>query len=355
MASNDTCQVSFKTLHPTIGAECHGIDFSRPLPEDEIQIIRDGMAKYGVLVFRGAQLDDARHVAFARQLGELDSSTVFVAPGKKYRLDPFVELTDVSNIEDDGSILQKDSLKYQLGQGNNLFHVDCSYNNRRVGLSILRAHQLPPKGTGGGTAFADTRTAYDDLDAETKDKIKDYVLWHSIWHSRRLAAPDCDFLKYMPAEKNSMARHKLVQLHEASGRMNLYIAAHGHHFDGWTKEDSQPVIQALLDHATQDKYTFTIEWENDGDIVIWDNTCVMHKAAGGSFAGKYVRDMRRATLLDSSSTAWGLNPQKEESKEDLMSDFVKGYISAKKAAAIAAATAAATQNVVPEKKEAIAA
>jgi alpha-ketoglutarate-dependent 2,4-dichlorophenoxyacetate dioxygenase len=79
-----------------------------------------------------------------------------------------------------------------------------------------------------------------------------------------------------------------------------------------------------------------------------DNTCVMHKAAGGSFAGKYVRDMRRATLLDSSSTAWGLNPQKEESKEDLMSDFIKGYISAKKAAAIAAATGAAVQKPVSE-------
>ncbi|KAJ5925984.1 alpha-ketoglutarate-dependent 2-4-dichlorophenoxyacetate dioxygenase [Penicillium verhagenii] len=341
MASTTTSPVSFKRLHPTIGAECHGIDFSKTLPEEDIKTIRDGMAKYGVLVFRGAQLDDARHVAFARQMGELDSSTVFVAPGKKYRLDPFVELTDVSNIEDDGSLLQKDSLKYQLGQGNNLFHVDCSYNNRRVGLSILRAHQLPPKGTGGGTAFADTRTAYDDLDAETKEKINDYVLWHSIWHSRRLAAPDCEFLEYMPAEKNSMARHKLVQLHEPSGRMNLYIAAHGHHFDGWTKEDSQPVIQALLEHATQDKYTFTIDWENDGDIVIWDNTCVMHKAAGGSFAGKYVRDMRRATLLDSSSTAWGLNPQKEESQEDLMSDFVKGYIASKRGAAMKAAAAAA--------------
>jgi hypothetical protein len=58
--------------------------------------------------------------------------------------------------------------------------------------------------------------------------------------------------------------------------------------------------------------------------------------------------MRRATLLDSSSTAWGLNPQKEESKEDLMSDFIKGYISAKKAAAIAAATGAAVQKPVSE-------
>jgi alpha-ketoglutarate-dependent 2,4-dichlorophenoxyacetate dioxygenase len=227
------------------------------------------MAKFGVLVFRRAQLDDASHVAFARQLGELDTFTVFINPNKKYRLDPFNELTDVANIEEDGSIVQKGSLRYQLSQGNNIFHVDCSYNPQRVGFSILRAHQLPPAGTGGGAQFADTRTAYDDLDSDTKEKIKDYVLWHSIWHSRQLAAPDCEFLKHMPVEKNSMARHQLVQLHEPSQRMNMYIAAHAYHIDGWTKEESQPVIADLLRHASQDKYIFRVDWENDGDIVIW--------------------------------------------------------------------------------------
>lgn len=264
-----TVPVTFKPLHPTFGAECHGIDFSRPLPEEEVKIIKEGMAKYGVLVFRNAKLDDERHVGFAHQMGEMDKSTVFVTPGKKYRLEPWYELTDVSNIEEDGSVVQPGSIRADVGLGNNLFHVDCSYNPRRAGFCILRAHQLPPKGTGGGTAFADTRTAYDELDDETKEKIKDYNLWHSIWHSRRLAAPHSQFLKYMDPKERSMGLHKLVQEHEASGRMNLYIAAHGHHFDGWTNEDSQPIIDSLMAHATQDKYTMTVDWESDGDIVIW--------------------------------------------------------------------------------------
>jgi len=55
----------------------------------------------------------------------------------------------------------------------------------------------------------------------------------------------------------------------------------------------------------------TVEWENDGDLVVWDNTCVMHRAGGGSFHGKYVRDMRRATVHDGSSQAWGLNEKSE--------------------------------------------
>ncbi|PCG95246.1 Taurine catabolism dioxygenase TauD/TfdA [Penicillium occitanis (nom. inval.)] len=321
MENNSGVEVTFKPLHPTFGAECNGIDFSQPVSEETVEIIRNGLAKYGILVFRGAELDDARHVALARQLGELDRSTVFVMPGQKYRLAPFNELTDVSNIEQDGSIIQKNSLSWQIGQGNSLFHVDCSYNPRRAGFSVLRAHKLPPKGSGGGTAFADSRTAYEDLDDAKKEEIKDYAVWHSLWHSRRLASPECDFLKYMEPEKNSMARHKLVQMHEPSKRMNMYIAAHAHHFDGWTHEDSQPVIDDLMRHVTQDKYTFTVNWENDGDFVIWDNTCVLHRACGGDFEGKYIRDMRRATVLDSSPTAWGLNSTQE--KSGVLSDVAR--------------------------------
>jgi alpha-ketoglutarate-dependent 2,4-dichlorophenoxyacetate dioxygenase len=262
-------QIKYTPLHPTFGAECHGVDFSRALPSDVVDEIRDGLAKYGVLVFRQAQLDDARHVAFAAQLGDLDDSTPYIKAGRKHRLAPYTELFDVSNLDDDGSVVSKDSLRYQLGLGNGLFHVDSAFNPRRAGYSILRAHELPPKGTGGATAFADSRTAYADLDDGTKEEIKDYVVGNSLWHSRRLAAPDCEFLRAMDPEKHFMARHALVQCHEPSGRMNLYIAHHAHHIDGLPKEEGQHIIRMLLAHATQPKYTFEVEWENNGDIVIW--------------------------------------------------------------------------------------
>lgn len=265
----------FKPLHPTFGAECHGVDFSQPVSEVTVNAIRAGMAKYGVLVFRGTQLDDAKHVAFAAQLGELDDSTTWIKPGQKYRLDPYTQLTDVGNIDEDGSVVSTDHIRHQMSLGNGLFHVDCSYNPRRAGFSLLRAHQLPPKGTGGGTAFADTRTAYEDLDEATKGKIADYVLCHSIWHSRKLGAPDNEILKQINTEEQYMGRHKLVQLHEPSGRMNMYIAWHAHHIDGWTREGSQPVLEELLRHASQDKYTFQVDWENNGDMVIWVSRYVL--------------------------------------------------------------------------------
>lgn len=173
------------------------------------------------------KLNDAGHERFARQFGEPDLSAVPYSSGSNghHRLTPHNELVDVSNLGKDGQAEPVDSFKSQLYRGNSLFHVDYSYNSRREGYSILRAHQLPPPGTGRATEFADTRAAYDDLDDETKQRIKDYVTCHSVIHSRRLAAPDSAILRWFRIDDFPNHHHKLVQLHEPSGRKNLYIAA----------------------------------------------------------------------------------------------------------------------------------
>jgi alpha-ketoglutarate-dependent 2,4-dichlorophenoxyacetate dioxygenase len=166
---------------------------------------------------------------------------------------------------------------------------------------------------GGATAFADTRTAYDDLSDDLKAELvsQDYIAFHSMHHSRKLASPeyfaDLDPLQY------PMGKHRLVQRHEASGRMNLYVAAHVHHLEG--PDGQQPpakLFEDLYKHACDDKYIVQIEWQNAGDMIIWDNTCVMHRALGGEFRTKYRRDMRRVTVHDGSSTAWGLNEKTDK-------------------------------------------
>ncbi len=271
-----------------------------------------------MLFFRGAALDDARHVAFAAKFGELDDIKPYIALGRKNRFD-YDELFDVSNLNDDGSIAQTGTRRYWLGQGNSLFHVDSSFNPRRAGFSLLRAHQLPPLGNGGDTQFADARTAFDELDEGMKKKLieEDYVAAHSLWHSRKTAAPDFEEFKSIDPQKFPFGRHKLIQKHEGSGRMNLYIASHVHHLekqdprtgklDEVDNEVSQPIIRELLKHTTRPENVLSVEWKEDGDLVVWDNTCVMHRVDGGAYEGKYVRDMRRCTVHDGSGTAWGFN------------------------------------------------
>lgn len=262
--------------------------------------------KYGVVVVRNTNLTDETHIQLALKFGELDDVKPYNKAGRKNRL-KYDELFDVGNIEADGSIVDPKSPRAQANRGNSYFHVDSSFNPRRAGYSLLLAHELPPPGTGGNTEFCDTRSAWADLDDKTKAELveKDYIACHSILHSKKLAAPE-HFANVNPAD-HPMGRHRLVQMHERSKRMNLYLAMHIHHIEGLDSQQSDELFSNLFRHATQDKYRVMVEWHNVGDMIIWDNTCTMHRAVGGEFSYKYRRDMRRATVHDDSSQAWGLN------------------------------------------------
>ncbi|KXL46621.1 hypothetical protein M433DRAFT_334756 [Acidomyces richmondensis BFW] len=303
--------ISIVELHPTFAAEVRGVDFSKEIPAEDFEQIQKAIAKYGVVKFPNTQLDDAGHIAFASRFGELDDVTPYTKHGKKHRL-PYDQLFDVSNLLEDGSVAPLDSHRAAMNRGNSLFHVDSSFNPRRAGYSLLRAHQLPPKGTGGATEYADTRTAYEELPEDLKRELidNDYVACHSLYHSRKMAAPGS--LPDINPEDHFMSRHKLIQRHEPSGRMNLYIASHVHHIEGVSAEKSKDLIDILYKHACSPKYVQAIEWTENSDLILWDNTAVMHRATGGTFEGKYVRDMRRATVHDASIHAWGLNEQSND-------------------------------------------
>ena len=145
-------------------------------------------------------------------------------------------------------------------------------------------------------------------------------------HSRKKAAPaDSPHTRDIDPETFPFGRHSILQTHEPSGRPNLYVANHLHHLEyrvprsaSFTPTKAQPyervpepqsteLINRLLEHATQEKYVLSVEWKNEGDVVAWDNTCVMHRAGEGTFMGVYKRDMRRCTVHDGGSAAWGFN------------------------------------------------
>lgn len=319
-----TTRPQIKELNPGFGVVVDGLNFAERVTKESCCLIEELVKKvkllvitlrpwsltisfqYGVVVIRNSGLKDETHMELARSFGDLDDVKPYNKAGRKNRL-KYDELFDVGNIEVDGSIVDPKSPRSQANRGNSLFHVDSSFNPRRAGLSLLLSHELPPPGTGGSTEFCDTRAAWDDLDEDTKKELldNDYIAWHSILHSKKLAAPDY-FANIDPADY-PMGRHRIAQKHERSGRMNLYLAMHIHHIEGLEPEASKKLFDKLFVHATQDKYRLMVEWENVGDLVIWDNTCTMHRAVGGEFAFKYKRDMRRATVHDDSSQAWGLN------------------------------------------------
>ncbi|KAK0634737.1 alpha-ketoglutarate-dependent 2,4-dichlorophenoxyacetate dioxygenase [Bombardia bombarda] len=291
-----------KELHPTFGAEITGVDFENT-SDEQLEEIRAAMAKYAVCVFRATGLTDARHVAFAAKLGApLDNTRRYMTAGRKPRY-AFPELFDAGNLDDNDAV-----------------YPPTAFNPRRAGLSILRAAGTGsstvlswPREAGGNTEFADSRAAWDDLPQAMQDELlaRDYTGVHCIAHSRKLGSPD--FFRELDPRATPMARHKIVQRHEQSGRMNLYVGAHCHHLEdaeGRMVEagESWELIQRLNAHIGQDKYVFGVVWEQVGDVIAWDNRAVLHRAGKWTGDGKYRRDLRRTTAHDEGPTAWGVNP-----------------------------------------------
>ncbi|TDZ16768.1 Alpha-ketoglutarate-dependent 2,4-dichlorophenoxyacetate dioxygenase [Colletotrichum orbiculare MAFF 240422] len=297
--------LTFELLHPTFAATVRGVDFSKPLSDDVFQQIQAAIAKYGVLVFPSTGLDDESHVAFAARFGELERRK---DTGGASRL-KLPELTDQGNIDADGNVISSADPRAQISKGNTLFHVDSSFNARRASYSVLLAHEIPPRGAGGNTEFADTRAAWDDLPESWKTDLlgRDYVAGHSFWHSRKTACPG--FFSKLDTARHPMSRHRVAQRHAPSGRMNLFVPSHCHHIDGLDEAGGREKLRFLYGHATQDKYVVSVPWRNVGDLVMWDNTCTLHR--GTPVAGSHRRDMRRATVLDGGAEAWGLNDEVE--------------------------------------------
>ncbi|OAA57943.1 Taurine catabolism dioxygenase TauD/TfdA [Niveomyces insectorum RCEF 264] len=317
--------LSFTPLHPTFGAEVHGADLAT-ISDAGLDEIKHAIGKYGFLVFRATGLDDDSHVAFSRRLGDLDDIGRYLTPGRKLRY-RHIELFDAGNVDEHGRLLHPDSARAHQAKGNGLFHVDSSFNPRRASYSLLRAVVLPPaadneaEDNGGPTTtdFADARAAYDTLppDLQADLRAHDYVGTHAIAHSRKLADPA--FYRDLNVDAQPHMRHRILQRQDPfddndgdddGGRdshWTLYVGAHLHYLEGVPRAASDALIARLNAHATHPSRTVSVPWHQPGDLVMWDNRVVLHRAGAGAFAGRHVRDLRRTTVHDAGAGAWGLN------------------------------------------------
>ncbi len=302
--------ITFKPLHPVIGAECRGIDIARTLTVDEATAIDAGMDQYAVLVFhRERPLTTEQQVAFTRNFGELEPPYTQIQSPAGKRLDN-PALADISNLGPGDHILERDDRKRLFGLGNQLWHSDSSYKVIPARYSLLCAHVVPPEG--GNTEFADMRAAYDALDRRTKALIADLVCEHSrIYSKGTLGVP------FTEQEERDFApvRQRLVRTHRKTGRKSLYLSSHAGRIVGWPVPEALLLLRELTEHATEREFVYSHKWRV-GDLVMWDNRTVMHRARRFEDT-TYPRDLRRTTLTDGVPTV----EQQSESQAPAMVGF----------------------------------
>ncbi len=166
------------------------------------------------------------------------------------------------------------------------WHTDQSYRRPPPDISLFLAVHPVPRGQ-GQTLFANGTAAYAALSPSLKSRVEGLEGLHSLLGAGRgrdavLAGETPRPLK--PHERPQ--RQPVVRTHPVTGRRALYLCefgqmdwvdgpflgmAPGPHGDGAT------LLFELMTHLTRREFVYVHEW-NPGDVLIWDNRCLMHAA-----------------------------------------------------------------------------
>ncbi|HKV16819.1 MAG TPA: TauD/TfdA family dioxygenase [Reyranella sp.] len=271
--------ISLRPLSYALGAEVQGVDLAKPLSNSEFDQIHRAFLERGILLFREQKITREQHIAFSRRFGELDTHDSL----PRDRHPDYPELLLVTNIPKANGA-PSDS-KY-TGQ---LWHSDMSFTLVPSLGSLLRGITIPP--VGGDTMFTNMYMAYDTLSDGMKKMIDGLHGIHT--GSRKIVDLSAD----RAAEQkklNPPIAQPVVRVHPETGRKALYIGEKVSCFAGMTEEESRPLIDYLVRHATRPQFVYRHQWRAD-DIVMWDNRCTMHVALGDYPEGE-IRHLERTTI-----------------------------------------------------------
>ena len=271
--------------------EVANIDLTRPLTKDQVATLERGMDEYAVLTIPGQMLTDQQQVEFTHNFGELEITLAGQMAKPEDRRFQQLELGDISNFSGNSNKLrEREDKRRMYALANRLWHSDASFRAAGAGYTLLHARIVPTKGA--DTQFADMRAAYDALTEAEKAEVEDLVCEHSIVFSRE----QIGFNDYAPGHEEHLkpVPHKLVLTHPVTGRKSLYLSSHIGGIVGWPVPEARAFIRDLTEHATQPQFVYSHKWAV-GDMVMWDNRTVMHRATRFDDL-KEVRDLRRTSL-----------------------------------------------------------
>jgi len=269
--------VEIRPLSGVMAAEVIGLDIAKPFDAATKDVVHQAFLKFKVLCFRDQQLSKDQQVAFSEQFGTLERHAL---SNRNNADNPLVHI--VNNLGPDG----KPSGTVKSTQ----WHSDKSFRPEPSMATILHAVCLPPNG--GDTCFADMSAAYDALPQTAKTELDDVKVIHSWELSRENIGKQLTQAEIDDAPPMS---HPLARAHPETGRKALFMGMHASHFDGQPIEASRARIIELEKHATQDRFVYRHTWRQ-GDVLMWDNRCLLHRADPNFDAAHFPRVLHRTCL-----------------------------------------------------------
>ena len=245
----------------TLGAVIDGVKLAA-LGESEWRAIEAAFLEHALLIFPGQHLDADEQAGFAKRFGEIE----FIAPTRA--------TVPISNRRPDGSLLGDDDPGMKIMLGNEGWHTDSSYMPISARASVLSAHVVPSRG--GQTEWADMRAALAALEPGLRQRVEQLSAYHSIHYSQSRIGFGAGYAGYGAGVEKPPLR-PLVKRHPVTGRPALYIGRHAYGIPGLSRDESEKLLDELLAFACQPPRTHEHAWA-PGDVAIWDNRCLLHRA-----------------------------------------------------------------------------
>jgi alpha-ketoglutarate-dependent taurine dioxygenase len=273
---------SMQRLAAVGGVEVTDIDVSKTLSPVARQHILDLFAAHPILVFRDQNLSKEQQYNFTLNFGEIEELHV----GRHQDAVKYAAVHTVSNLDANGN--PSGGL---AERGNYFWHSDKSYHDVPSLLTMLHAVTLPP--TGGPTQFANTELAYAALPEATKRQIQGLRAVHS-WESSRIKSGSSPATEAQIRERPPVD-HPIVRTHPVRGTKVLYLGNHALHVVGMDREQGVRLLADLEAHATQSAFVYAHRWVQ-GDLVMWDNRCLLHRAFNNYDMGRHARILHRTVV-----------------------------------------------------------
>ncbi|MCY7397056.1 MAG: TauD/TfdA family dioxygenase [Nocardioides sp.] len=247
-------QMKHELLHP-LGVRVTDAPLAEIGPE-QVRELKDLLGRHGVVVLPGQEVDDDTFLGFLQQFGELTFSTGETpVPGHE-------DLNLISNVG-------------RTTPPRSTFHVDTTYVRTPPAYTALRAVQIPEKG--GETLFTDQYAAFETLPADVRERLEGRSITHVVTGLE------------LSEEDETSAEHPVFRPHPTTGRPVLYLstAARCAALSGMAPDEAAETVALLLEHSTREDNTLRHAW-SPGDVVMWDNGCVMHRADHADVIGDRV-------------------------------------------------------------------
>ncbi len=251
----------------TVGARVDGLDVKSDLNDETFALVEQAFLAHHVVSIPGQQLDAAALLAFSRRVGPIEPHVL-----AEFHHPEHPEILVLSNIVRDGKAVG-------LADAGTYWHSDLSYKAQPSRATILHALEIPPEG--GDTLFVNLVAAYEGLSADMQQRLEGLQGEHNYaYRSDRLAASLGIRKTLTDAQRKATPPvvHPVVRTHPVSGRKALYInPGFTVRLLGLGKTESDELLTQLFNHCLRPAYRFRYKWQ-PGDLVLWDNAAVMHRA-----------------------------------------------------------------------------